>query len=51
MAKEIASCPICGEEKSLEVWHRPLPYKELMITRACSECYIQHIWPFKDISE
>ncbi len=51
MAREIADCPICGKEKPLEVWSRPLEYKEQMLTRACSECYIQHLWPVKDISE
>ncbi|MDG1541835.1 MAG: hypothetical protein P8Q39_03225 [Candidatus Thalassarchaeaceae archaeon] len=51
MGREIGACPICDEEKPLEVWNRPLPYGEQMLTRACSECYIQYLWPVKDISE
>ncbi len=51
MAGEVGACPVCGEQKNLEVWHRPLPYLDKHITRACTECYIQHIWPVRDISE
>jgi len=45
---EIGVCPVCDEEKSLEVWHRPLPYGDHMLTRACTECYVQHLWAYRD---
>ncbi|MEE2811588.1 MAG: hypothetical protein VX627_00970 [Candidatus Thermoplasmatota archaeon] len=45
---EMGDCPICGEHKPLEVWHRPLPYEDQMLTKACSGCYITHLWAFRD---
>ena len=44
-------CPVCGEHKPLEKWHRPLPYKDSLLTEACTECYIVEIWPFNDLNE
>jgi hypothetical protein len=48
---EIGTCPTCGESKSLEVWHRPLPYEDRMLTSACSECYVAHLWDFRNYDD
>ena len=51
MGDNYGDCPVCGVHKSLEKWHRPLPYKDRHLTSACSECYIEILWPFNDITE
>ncbi|HIH82356.1 MAG TPA: hypothetical protein HA340_00250 [Candidatus Thalassarchaeaceae archaeon] len=51
MEGNYGDCPVCGEHKPLEKWHRPLPYKERQLTSACSECYIEKIWPFRDLTD
>ena len=51
MEDNFGECPVCGESRPLEKWHRPLPYEDRLLTKACTECYIHKIWPFNDITD